>query len=127
MEMCYDGALVMPSNYAVMDENEMTYVEGGKTMTKNQCIDALVAIGIASPQLAIAGALTFMLAKVLIGKIANFAGIAAKVVTVILSWAASQIVNFGVAIARGALNRGVNVYWNWNVFKEPVGVCYSVR
>ena len=33
MEMCYDGALVMPSNYAVMDENEMTYVEGGSLAT----------------------------------------------------------------------------------------------
>ena len=30
MEMCYDGALVMPSSYAVMYEDEMTYVEGGK-------------------------------------------------------------------------------------------------
>lgn len=29
MEMCYDGALIMPSNYAVMDADEMTYVEGG--------------------------------------------------------------------------------------------------
>ena len=29
MEMCYDGALVMPSSYAVMDENEMMYLEGG--------------------------------------------------------------------------------------------------
>ena len=29
MEMCYDGALVMPSSYAVMDAEEMTYVEGG--------------------------------------------------------------------------------------------------
>lgn len=29
MEMCYDGALVMPSSYAVMNEDEMTYVEGG--------------------------------------------------------------------------------------------------
>ena len=29
MEMCYDGALVMPSSYAVMSEDEMTYVEGG--------------------------------------------------------------------------------------------------
>ncbi|MBE5964287.1 MAG: hypothetical protein E7252_05050 [Lachnospira sp.] len=27
--MCYDGALVMPSSYAVMSEEEMTYVEGG--------------------------------------------------------------------------------------------------
>lgn len=29
MEMCYDGTLVMPSSYAVMSEEEMTYVEGG--------------------------------------------------------------------------------------------------
>lgn len=29
MDMCYDGALVMPSNYAVMSNDEMTYVEGG--------------------------------------------------------------------------------------------------
>ncbi|MGN0351591.1 MAG: hypothetical protein ACI4ES_08055 [Roseburia sp.] len=29
MDMCYEGALVMPSSYAVMDEEEMTYVEGG--------------------------------------------------------------------------------------------------
>ena len=27
MEMCYDAALVMPSSYAVMDENETTYIE----------------------------------------------------------------------------------------------------
>lgn len=26
MEMCYDGALVMPSSYAVMDEEEMEYL-----------------------------------------------------------------------------------------------------
>ena len=29
MEMCYDGALVMPKNYAVVNEEEMTYVDGG--------------------------------------------------------------------------------------------------
>lgn len=29
MEMCYDGALVMPSSYAVMNSEEMTYVDGG--------------------------------------------------------------------------------------------------
>lgn len=33
MEMCYDGVLVMPSNYVAMDEEEMTYVEGGGTTT----------------------------------------------------------------------------------------------
>lgn len=29
MTMSYDGALVMPSSYAVMDTEEMTYVGGG--------------------------------------------------------------------------------------------------
>jgi len=29
MEMMYDGALVMPNNYAVVNEEEMTYVNGG--------------------------------------------------------------------------------------------------
>lgn len=29
MEMTYDGRLVMPTSFATMDEEEMTYVEGG--------------------------------------------------------------------------------------------------
>jgi len=33
MNMCYDGALVMPSSYAVMSEEEMAYVEGGNLNT----------------------------------------------------------------------------------------------
>lgn len=32
MELCYDGALIMPDNYAVMSEEEMTYVEGGRRL-----------------------------------------------------------------------------------------------
>jgi len=36
MEMCYDGALVMPSRYAVMDSDEMTYVEGGGSIVINR-------------------------------------------------------------------------------------------
>jgi len=28
MSKCYDGALVMPESYAVMNAEEMTYVEG---------------------------------------------------------------------------------------------------
>ena len=44
MELCYDGALVLPSSYAVMDEEEMTYLEGGKeiaNLSKKQCINGL--------------------------------------------------------------------------------------
>lgn len=29
MEMCYDGALVMPSSYAIMNKEEMMYSGGG--------------------------------------------------------------------------------------------------
>lgn len=35
MEMCYEGALVMPSSYAVMNEDEMMYVEGGKAIRQS--------------------------------------------------------------------------------------------
>lgn len=50
MEMYYDGTLVMPKNYSVMDEEEMTYVEGGGTIKikigKNSfIIGALAAVG----------------------------------------------------------------------------------
>ena len=33
MEMCYAGALSMPSSYVVMNEEEMTYTEGGGTVS----------------------------------------------------------------------------------------------
>lgn len=44
--MCYDGALVMPSNYAVMYEDEMIYVDGGITV-EGVCaiIGAVIAVG----------------------------------------------------------------------------------
>ncbi|MEE1281542.1 MAG: hypothetical protein UHK60_04705 [Acutalibacteraceae bacterium] len=33
MEMSYNGALVMPSNYVVVDANEMEYLDGGLTLS----------------------------------------------------------------------------------------------
>ena len=40
MEMCYDGALVMPNKFVVMDAEEMTYVNGGayKTYRNNAAL-----------------------------------------------------------------------------------------
>ena len=59
MDMCYDGALVLPSSYAVMNEEEMTYLEGGAkklicTISATQC-NRLAA------QTAIAGGLITLL------------------------------------------------------------------
>ena len=36
MEMCYDGALVLPNSFAVLDKEEMVYVEGGGSITINR-------------------------------------------------------------------------------------------
>jgi hypothetical protein len=44
MEMCYDGALVMPSSYAAMDEDEMSYVEGGEIYISNSKLHNMTAI-----------------------------------------------------------------------------------
>ena len=35
MEMCYNSELVMPKNFIVVNEEEMTYVEGGGHYTVN--------------------------------------------------------------------------------------------
>lgn len=45
--MCYDGTLVMPSSYAVMNEEEMTYVEAEfkVIITKAMVTGTLIAIG----------------------------------------------------------------------------------
>ena len=48
MEMCYDGALVMPSSYAVMSEEEMTYVEGGFAISKSVFKYTVTAVVVAS-------------------------------------------------------------------------------
>lgn len=63
MKMCYaDGALAMPSNYALMSEEEMTYTEGGyytkwywwgkyEYFTHNErklMVDALALAGVAT-------------------------------------------------------------------------------
>lgn len=35
MELCYEGNLVMPSNYAIVDANEMEYIDGGIYISNN--------------------------------------------------------------------------------------------
>lgn len=63
MEMCYDGALVMPSSYAVMNEDEMTYVEGGATYRGKAALNQLtnmaaVVLGYAGTVASLARVLT---------------------------------------------------------------------
>jgi hypothetical protein len=50
MEMCYNEAIVMPSNYVVMNNEEMEYIDGGGNLSlqirsNSFIIHALSAIG----------------------------------------------------------------------------------
>ncbi len=47
MDMCYEGALVMPSNYVVMDEEEMTYVEGSIKVS-SWIVGAAIDVGLSA-------------------------------------------------------------------------------
>ena len=47
MDMCYDGALVMPCSYAVMEQNEMMYVEGGGKINTS-IVSAVIDVAIAA-------------------------------------------------------------------------------
>ena len=40
--MCYEGTLVMPKNYAVVDNDEMEYIDGGE-LTKWQKVAVIGA------------------------------------------------------------------------------------
>lgn len=60
MEMTYGGALVMPSSYVMMDEEEMMYLEGGyrfeasvKTVAKVADVIIAVAFGIGAVTLCV--------------------------------------------------------------------------
>ncbi|SEQ37943.1 hypothetical protein SAMN02910289_01890 [Lachnospiraceae bacterium RM5] len=71
MEMCYDGALVMPSNYVVMNDEEMCYLEGGKKLAyiSNKALKAVICgcvfdpIGATLVGLGIRKAVCFVAAK----------------------------------------------------------------
>lgn len=94
MELCYDGALVMPSNYAVMSEEEMTYVEGGGFSVKRLWYNI---VGLAG-QYAVVKALAKR--TVVHGKsIYNWAVAG-------VSWARSKAIN---AVAKFCVKTGVKV------------------
>lgn len=83
MDMCYDVTLVLPSSYAVMEEEEMSYVEGG-ALSK---VDKALIIGIcAASAITLTVALVYgqlaLAAKILrwsVKKVARKAGAAAVV------------------------------------------------
>lgn len=133
MEMCYNGALVMPSNYAIVNDNEMEYVDGGFYISYNTiravvltaCINPIGAtlVGIACYKLA--GYITAK-AAILGAKIGALGG---PLVSAI-SGAVSAVIGGAAAftIARAVIEKkgiGVDlVYSRWGI---PYWIDINIR
>lgn len=122
MDMCYNGKLVMPSSYAIMNEEEMTYTEGGDITTLKNNLYGLYNLVINYMAKYISGAtigaalkrcgLSWSQIGQLVG---SYSSLAAKVVAGITSltkWLGSHAVIIGVV--SGAA--GFAVLWNFEVF-----------
>ncbi|MBA4688318.1 MAG: hypothetical protein H2184_14265 [Candidatus Galacturonibacter soehngenii] len=75
MEMTYDGTMVMPSGCTLMNEEEMTYLEGGgtiKVIASKETVKKICLDGVALISTAISAAFTGpVLAKLVAGKLAS--------------------------------------------------------
>ena len=121
MEMCYDGALVMPSSYAVMNEEEMTYVEGGVSRSTNWIsipIDvAATAIGLNAS--AIIGCAGNTIAKFAVKHIAKLA--AHQTIQNLLGGAAVSFLT-GIAVSMSKNNIVVDMLVKCTSFGGIIGL-----
>jgi len=128
MEMCYDGALVMPNNYAVVDEEEMTYVDGGYYMDNATCQEFVFALGLT----AFSNVAAISVAIEAVGT-AGLATIAGSIP--VLGWVVGaigayylvvQAKDFAEALC-GALQKGqgvdISMGWYWCVPRAKFTVC----
>ena len=127
--MTYNGTLTMPATFAVVCEEEMTYVEGGfYYMDNSECCALLAAIGLTVS--ANAGAIATAITA------AGSGGLAAIASSIpVLGWVVS-IVGAGYLIAQGkefaeslctAVQRGIgvdiSVGWYWFVPRLKFTAC----
>lgn len=133
MEMCYNGALVMPSNYAVVSNDEMEYVDGGFYISYNSiknviltcCLNPIGATLIGIGLYKLAGLITVK-AAILGAKFGAFGGIVGSVI----AGAVSALIGGSAAwtIARAVIEKkGIGfdpVYSRWGF---PYWVEINVR
>lgn len=122
MEMTYGGALVMPSSYAMMDEEEMTYLEGGSIQTLKNNLWGLTSI--------ITNYMIRYFSNATIGSVlkmnglswgqiaqlaGTYSGLVAKAsasITAITRWLGAHAVAVGITAAVV----GATILWNFKVF-----------
>lgn len=110
----YDGTMIMPANYAVVTNEEMTYLDGGVYISKRNCKRALGMAGLSASMSWVNSA---VLAKVLWKVALGIPSVIGKAVVGAM-WAVSYVTSklltqFAKGIAGGAIYNGVNMTWSW--------------
>lgn len=127
MEMCYDGALVMPSRYAVMDSDEMTYIEGGKRLAyiSNRTLQSVIyasvfnPIGVTLIGLGIRKAVVFVTAKfaAVCAKLGSLGGPIGTAIGVVFG--ALTAGSIATAIIDALWNKqGIEFGWTWRPYLD---------
>lgn len=122
MEMTYDGTLVMPSNYAVMDEEEMTYFEGGSLATLKSNLNGLYyivsswvikrSLGQTAGQMIKASGLTLTGIAAMAGSYASLVYKVASIVSSVTAWLGAHV----WAIACIGTVAAATLLWNVRIF-----------
>lgn len=124
MDMCYDGALVMPSNYAVMSEEEMTYVEGGGIYIKNSQLHSVLAAYLiaysTAPRIVAAGTIKVCTAIAsVVGKFTKWVGaICGGAVGSFVGWAIGAYCGWELAknvVTAMLTGKGLYIGWGFSV------------
>lgn len=125
--MTYEESMVLPRGAALMQEEEMRYVEGGKMISKSACKAVFLSLAI-NPTAVVAGAFTaYVIAQKIITFSSTVGGLLGVGIYGLGSWAAGQLLILTVGLARGAINKGVDVTFNINILKKQFGVNCSVK
>lgn len=136
MEMCYDGALVMPKNYVVVNEEEMEYIDGGiyisnKTLW-NCCRAAFYSVSfnpVGSTLVSIGVYKAYTLLAAGIGKIAAAIGSVSRVLAVAFGViGVSALLGCGYDIIDALIqNKGINIGLKKSRWGIPYGIDVSVQ
>lgn len=111
MEMTYDGTLVMPSNFVVMNDTEMTYLEGGKVVTVTGQASKLknIAAGFMTAWASLTGGYTYSAAAAVASGVGVAVGVIAGIGASYCAFAANEY--------RAAFNYFSTRTGNTNIYK----------
>lgn len=136
MEMCYNGTLVMPSNYTVVNSNEMEYVDGGAYISNRSlwscCKAAFYCVAfnpVGSTLVAIGVYKAYALLAAGIGKVAATLGAFSRVLGIAFGIiGGGALLGFGYDIIDALIQgKGINIGVKKTRWGMPYGIDVDVK